>query len=131
MTDFEKRFQKIEGRILKIEEFLFKDKSMPKSTGFEKLLVENIEKIPIPHLTIIALRLKSKQTRQEIKKMLEDWGKIVGDWFRGGNMNNRLIKMSLVKRDGSNDHNDECFSLTKKGEFLADELIQKLKTKDG
>lgn len=127
MVDFEKRFQNIEERLSKIEEFLFKGDSVPKSTGFEKLIVENVEKIPIHHLTVTALRLKPKQTRKEIKKMLEDWGKIIGDWFRGGNLNNRLIKMSLVKRDGVNEKNEEIFSLTKKGELLADELIQKLK----
>lgn len=130
MTDFEKRFQKIEERLSKIEEFLFKGESTPKSTGLEKMIVENVEKISTHYLIVIALRLKPKQTRQEIKKMLEDWGKIVGDWFKGGNMNNRLIKLSLVKRDGVNEKKEEIFSLTKKGELLADELIQKLKTKD-
>ena len=123
----EKRFHKLEERVSKIEKVLFKEGSVSKAVGIEKLIVENVEDISTQHLVVIALKLKPKQTRQEIKKMLEDWGKVVGDWFKGGNMNNRLVKMSIVKRGDVNEKNDDLFSLTKKGELLADELIEKLK----
>ena len=123
----EKRFHKLEERVSKIEKVLFKEGSVSKAVGIEKLIVENVEDISTQHLVVIALKLKPKQTRKEIKKILEDWGKVVGDWFKGGNMNNRLVKMSIVKRDDVNEKNDDLFSLTKKGELLADELIEKLK----
>jgi len=125
----EKRFQRLEERVSRIEKLLSKGNIAPKTSGIEKLIVENVEDISTQHLVVITLKLKSKQTRQEIKKTLEDWGKVVGDWFKGGNMNNRLIKMSIVKRDGVNEKNDELFLLTKKGELLADELIEKIKIK--
>ena len=123
----EKRFHKLEERVSKIEKVLFKEGSVSKAVGIEKLIVENVEDISTQHLVVIALKLKPKQTRKEIKKILEDWGKVVGDWFKGGNMNNRLVKMSIVKRGDVNEKNDDLFSLTKKGELLADELIEKLK----
>lgn len=127
-SPIEKRFQKLEERVSKIEKLLSKE-STPKTSSIEKLIVENVDDISTQHLVVIALKLKPKQTRQEIKKMLEDWGKVVGNWFRGGNMNNRLIKMSIIKKDGVNEKNDELFLLTKKGELLAEELIEKIKTK--
>ena len=126
-SDLDHRLTSLEERVSKIEKLLFKKGSTTKTSGIEKLVIENVEAISIPHLVVIALKLKPKQTRQEIKKMLEDWGKVVGDWFKGGNMNNRLIKMSIIKRDSMNEKNDDLFSLTKKGELLADKLIEKLK----
>ncbi|MEO9277414.1 MAG: hypothetical protein ABI340_06525 [Nitrososphaera sp.] len=126
MTDFEERFQKIEERIAKIEQFLFTGGSRPKSKGIEKLLIDNVDDISTQHLVVIALFLKPKQTKQEIKKMLEDWGKAVGNWFQGGNMNNRLLKKGVIKKDGANDKNEDLFSLTGKGGKMAEEFIEKI-----
>lgn len=66
-----------------------------KSKGFEKIVIDKIDDISIQHLVVIILKLKPNQTRHEIKKIMEDWGKVVGNWFRGGNMNNRLVKKTL------------------------------------
>ena len=81
-------------------------------------------------MILISLRIKNKQTREQIKKTLQDWGKVYGNWFDGGNFNGRLLKKNIVRKDGKNDNNDETYSLTKRGEFLADELIVKVR-KDG
>ncbi|MEM3172919.1 MAG: hypothetical protein QXE82_05205 [Candidatus Nitrosotenuis sp.] len=121
----------LEERVKRLEEIVFgTDYSSKKFQTVEKLIIDQIDDISTQHLVVIALKLKPKQTRQEIKKILEDWGKVVGDWFKGGNMNNRLIKMNIIKKDSVNEKNDDIFVLTKKGELLADELIKKLNMKN-
>lgn len=121
----------LEERVKRLEEIVFgTDYLSKKFQTVEKLIIDQIDDISTQHLVVIALKLKPKQTRQEIKKILEDWGKVVGDWFKGGNMNNRLIKMNIIKKDSVNEKNDDIFVLTKKGELLADELIKKLNMKN-
>ncbi|CAE6486771.1 hypothetical protein [Candidatus Nitrosotenuis uzonensis] len=129
--DDNNRISKLEKRVEKLENAVFKGSSsysVSKNT-LEDTLVKEVNKIPIQHLVVISLKLNGKQTRDEIKKSLEDWGKVFGNWFRGGNFNNRLIKMNIVKRDDKNKDGDDIFVLTKKGELLANELIEKIRSK--
>lgn len=131
-ASLENRLNQLEKRVGKLENAIHKKGvSSTKSTRIqdvERILIDKIDKISVPHLVIIALKWKPKQTRAEIKQMLDDWGKVVGNWFKGGNMNNRLIKKNIVKRDGANENNEDLFSLTKKGELVAEELINKIKS---
>jgi hypothetical protein len=130
----EVRLNALEKRIAKLENAIYKkgtSSSQPtKMEGLEGMLVKKIDEIPTQHLVVIALKLKPKQSRAEIRSVLEDWGKVVGDWFKGGNMNNRLVKKNITKRDGVNENNEDLFSLTKKGELLAEELINKIKSEN-
>jgi hypothetical protein len=131
-ASLEDRLNQLEKRVVKLENATHKKGgSLTKSTQMldvERMLIDKIDQMSVPHLVIIALKLRPKQTRTELKQMLEDWGKVVGSWFKGGNLNNRLIKKNIVKRDGVNENNEEIFSLTKRGEVLAEELIDKIKS---
>lgn len=91
-------FSELEKRIKKLEKKVFENEStgnLPKQSIIEQTLVKQVDTIPVQHIVVISLRLRRKQTREEIKKTLEDWGKVFGNWFKGGNFNNRLIKKIL------------------------------------
>lgn len=128
-NDFENRLKSLENKVSKLENIIYSKPFPKKLTNVaktEKILIEQIKHISITHLVVISLKWNQKQTREEIKKTLEDWGKVVGNWFSGGNLNNRLVKINIVKRDGTNEKNYDIFSLTKKGELLANQLIKKI-----
>lgn len=130
--EVEKKFHQIEERLERLEDIVLdkgKDFSKAKPVGLEKLLIENVKKIATQHLVVISLKLRGKQTREELRKTLQDWGKVFGNWFRGGNFNNRLLKTNIVKPDGKNEDGEDLYSLTKRGDLLADELIEKIKLK--
>lgn len=116
----------MEKRIARLEQAVYgKDPAV--KGGFEHLLVEKIEDTGTQDLILLALRIKPKQTKAEVKAVLQDWGKAFGSWFDGGNFSGRLVKSGLVKKDGANDKGEEVFALTKKGEMEADELAKKIK----
>lgn len=77
-------------------------------------------------MIIISLKLNGKQSKEQIKNTLQDWGKVYGNWFEGGNFNGRLVKKNIVKKEEARDEkNEDLFSLTKRGEMMAEELIAK------
>jgi len=100
-----------------------------KSSDIESMVVSHIDEIGIQDLVVVALKLKPSQTKPEIKQMLIDLGKKVGVWFEGGNFNGRLVKKSIIKKDGVNENNEDVFVLTKRGELLAQEILDKIKSK--
>lgn len=121
----------LEERVARLEKIVLSgDYSTKKGGEVEKLVIDHIDDISTQHLVVIALFLKSKQTKQEIKKMLQDWGKAVGNWFQGGNMNNRLLNEGIIKKDGANNKNEDLFSLTGKGENVAKGFVEKIKAKN-
>ena len=125
--EIETRIEMIEDRLAKLESSLIGASTggaAPK--GLEAILIKNAESIKTQDMIIISLRRNGTQTKEGIKKTLQDWGKVYGTWFDGGNFNGRLVKKNIVKNEGSNDDNEEYYSLTKRGEFIADELIQKV-----
>ena len=97
-----------------------------RSKDVEDRLVENADKLKSQEMLIISLKLNSKQTKDEFKRTLQDWGKVFGNWFDGGNFNGLLVKKNVVKKEGKNENDEAAFSLTRRGEMLADELIAKL-----
>lgn len=125
----EDRVKQLEDRVAKLEG-LSKGKkptsASRKTSEIEGLLVAKIEEIGTQDLIVIALRLKPKQTKAELKAMLENWGKAVGNWFQGGNFNTRLLKKSIVKKVGVDEKGDDSYSLTMKGENLAQKLTDEL-----
>ena len=124
----ESRIGDIERRLSKLEEILQGERQSQttRSNELEQRLVENADKMNTQEMIIISLRVNGKQTKEEVKKMLQDWGKVYGNWFDGGNFNGRLVRKNIVKKEGKNDKNEDLFSLTKRGEMLADELIIKV-----
>jgi hypothetical protein len=126
LSDLEKTVADMERRISRLEQAVY-GKEPAAARGFEQLLVERIEGTGTQDLILLALRIKPKQTKAEIRAVLQDWGKAFGSWFDGGNFSGRLVKSGLVKKDGANDKGEEVFALTKKGEMEADELAKKIK----
>jgi hypothetical protein len=124
----ESRIGDIDRRLSKLEEILLGERQSQTtiSNELEQRLVENADKMNTQEMIIISLRVNGKQTKEEVKKMLQDWGKVYGNWFDGGNFNGRLVRKNIVKKEGKNDKNEDLFSLTKRGEMLADELIIKV-----
>jgi hypothetical protein len=125
----ERRIGDIERRLSKLEEILQEERQSltTRSNELEQRLVENADKTNTQEMIIISLRVNGKQTKEEVKRMLQDWGKVYGNWFDGGNFNGRLVRKNIVKKDGKNEKDEDLFSLTKRGEMLADELITKVK----
>ena len=124
--ELESRIRDIESRLSKLEAALLGTQSVtPRSSDLEAKLVENAEKLNTQEMIIISLKLHGKQTKEQIKTTLRDWGKVYGNWFEGGNFNGRLVKKNIVKKEDKNEKNEDSFSLTKRGEMLADELIAK------
>ena len=124
----ESRIGDIDRRLSKLEEILLGERQSRTtiSNELEQRLVENADKMNTQEMIIISLRVNGKRTKEEVKKMLQDWGKVYGNWFDGGNFNGRLVRKNIVKKEGKNDKNEDLFSLTKRGEMLADELIMKV-----
>lgn len=94
--------------------------------GLEQRIVEKVDDIGTQDLVLVALMQKPKQSKAQIRQMLDDWGKAYGSWFDGGNFSGRLVKAGLVKKDGSSDTGEDLFSLTKKGEMESRNLVSKL-----
>lgn len=114
----------------KVDELIQKVKArkMPKLESFEVLLANQIDDISIPELVIIALRINNRQTKSQIAKTIGDLGRDIGSWFRGGNINNRLIKAGLVKKDEEDQGVEHVFSLTVKGMIVAEKLLDKIRS---
>ena len=127
-TEFESRITDIERKLSKLES-AFERKQSPalRSKDDEDRLVENADKLKTLEMILISLKLNGKQTKDEVKMTLQDWGKVFGNWFDGGNFNGRLVKKNVVRKEGKNENDEDVFSLTRRGEMLADELIAKLK----
>ena len=69
---------------------------------------------------MLSLFLNREQTKLEMRDTLANWGKTHGNWFEGGNFNNRLIKKSFVRSTTNNK-----YQLTKKGQVETKKIIKK------
>ena len=127
-VELENRIIDIERRLGKLEEiFAVASHQVTRSSELEQLLVENADKMNTQEMIVISFRLYGKQTKDEVRRTLQEWGKVYGNWFDGGNFNGRLVKKNIVKKEDKNEKNEDLFSLTKRGEMLANELIAKVK----
>ena len=111
LAEFEKRLARLENAV-----FSSSTAAKAKPRDAESAVVKNIDRINTQDLVVISLKLYQKQSKEEIRTTLSDWGKGFGSWFEGGNFG-RLLKKGVVKKDG------EGFALTKKGDLLADDLL--------
>lgn len=95
----------------------------------EKFIVENMSGRFVQDSVMFALLSKGQQTRDQIKKTLDDWGIPYRKWFGGGNLRNRLIKTGLVRVVEKNEAGEEVFALTIRGTSLATEKFNSIKNK--
>jgi hypothetical protein len=128
--DLESAVRDLQKRVAALEQAAYKG-PQASARGLDKRIAEKVDKIGTQDLIVVALRLNPKQTKDQIKSVLSDWGKAYGNWFEGGNFSGRLVKKGLVKKglvkkDGQGDAGDDLFALTKKGEIDADNLITAL-----
>ncbi len=124
-SNLEKTMRDLQKRVTSLEQAVY-GKPKAAARGFEQRLAEKVDEMGTQDLIVVALWQKPKQTKDEIKGVLSDWGKAYGSWFEGGNFSGRLVKKGLVKKDGQNGSGEDLYSLTKKGEIEADNLIAKL-----
>jgi hypothetical protein len=128
-AELEGRIADIERRLAKLEAMLAGNHApAERSSELEARLVKSADKVNTQEMIVISLKLHGRQTKEEIKSSLQDWGKVYGNWFEGGNFNGRLVKKNIVKKEDKNEKNEDRFSLTKRGELLAEELISKVMT---
>ena len=120
-----KKLQHVEERLSKLENAVFLN-SFVSTKDIEISIIKKIDELKTQHLIVVALKLKGSQTRDELKKSLQDWGKVFGSWFSGGNFTGRLLKTSIIKTVEKNEAGKDVFSLTKKGIILADDLIKNI-----
>lgn len=105
-----------------------KSQKTPKLDSFKIQLAQQIDETPIPQLILILLRTSSPQTKFQLIQTLREIGRDIESWFRGGNFSKRLMKKGYAIKIGTNDQNEELFSLTTKGMIFAEKLIEKIKT---
>ena len=127
-SDLENVISDLQKRVASLEQALFGGNGSLKNSirSLEQRVVENVDSIGTQDLILIALMQKPRQSKTQIRQALGDWGKAYGSWFDGGNFSGRLVKSGLVKKDGSGDEGEELFSLTKKGEMEAVNLVSSL-----
>ena len=125
-AETKEKLSELERRIAKIERALLQrsPEEPDVASNLEAKLVEKAHSMKTQDLIIFSLRLFQHQTKPELKKSLADWGKVYGNWFDGGNFNGRLLRKNIVKKDGMNERGEETFSLTKRGESIADDLTK-------
>ncbi len=129
--NLEERLEALEKRVSKIEDTIVPKVTAPnRTTAFdiEGLIVKKIDEIGTQDFIVMALNLKPKQSKSQLKTILENWGKPVGNWFEGGNFNGRLLKKGIVKSDGADANGNDLYILTKRGEQIADELMTKIRS---
>lgn len=127
-SDLEKVILDLQKRVTTLEQAVYGSGTSPATLNraLEQRIVEKVDEIGTQDLVLVALMQNPKQSKSQIRQMLNDWGKAYGSWFEGGNFSGRLVKAGLVKKDGSSESGEELFSLTKKGEMEASNLVSKL-----
>ncbi|MBI1828451.1 MAG: hypothetical protein HY222_03465 [Thaumarchaeota archaeon] len=131
LSQIENKLQNLEERVLKLEK-----KSHDGNDGntkgrldnFEKKLEGKIDIIGPQNLIIFGLKLKPKQSKNELETLLISWGakQTIRGWLKGGNFSKRLLKTGIVMKDGKNTDGDVLYSLTRvKGVQIVDDLIEK------
>jgi len=125
LPDFEKRLTELENRISKLEETKANDVEVNSNEIIEKIK-KNFGKISAQNLIIISLKIKPKQTKQQLINLIETWGTPIEKWFQTTNFKARLLNKGLVIVIGKNENNEEVYSLSEvNGINFADELIIK------
>lgn len=90
-TFLEKKIKNIEKRVSKLEkertEVSRSSKGMKLET-ISKNLADNFDRLGPQHLVVIALKLKSKQTKKQLESLLLGWGakQTIHGWFKDGNL---------------------------------------------
>ena len=125
----EDKFKDLDERLKKLEKN--SDPKIDLTNSLDNMAIKlrgKIEKIGQQNLIILALYVKSKQSKSNLLDVLIGWGvkKTIHKWFAGGNLNNRLVNTGIVKIDGKNSDDHNLHSLTiAKGIPKANELIKK------
>lgn len=136
MVDFQEKIESLENRVSKLEEeinSLKKSKlNIPDNSGLiveiPKNVIKNIEKIPTKNLVLISLRINSNQTINDLEIKLKKIGWIEDTFFEK-HFGTSLISKGLVQPSGKNANGKKTFSLTTKGEIIADKTLEDLSNK--
>ncbi len=90
--------------------------------SFTQKIASKIDDITTGNLVLISLKITPNRSMSDIKKNIVSWGWAKDSFFEKGHFQD-LVKKGLVH--GTQNDKNSIFSLTGKGEILADKLIQK------
>lgn len=130
--ELEKRLEDHEIRIRKLESIIKRlnpatnDQKTQVAKEVVKIIATKSDTLTVPQLSMLALKLHGNLTRMQQKDVLENWGKPVGNYYRGGNYNRDLVRKAHVKVVGESE-GEKIYALTYRGEIEADKLVEELK----
>ena len=139
MMNLQEKIESLENRVNKLEEEI---KSLRKSKGTQsnvlgnsgpiveipKNIIKNIEKIPTKDLVLISLRINPSQTINDLEIKIKQIGWIADTFFKK-HFGTVLVNKGLVQPFGTNADGKKTFSLTMKGEIIADKTLEDLSSK--
>jgi hypothetical protein len=122
--ELEERMSHMEARIAVLENLLkSKPKELEPASSKEAIVAAKVKDIGVQDCVILCYGLKGAQTRQQVMKTLDIWGKPYGSWFTGGNFNNRLLKKGILRPDGKSEEGEEIYCLTMSGQHTFEEKL--------
>ena len=127
--EIENKFRELEQRIEKLED---KTKNLSTdnlnsslfSNELIKRIATKIDQIPTKELVIISLKILPNQTTSSLQENLKKWG-CAEDTFFLKNFSTVLFKNGIIQKSGKDEHKAILYSLTAKGEFEYEKIIQK------
>jgi hypothetical protein len=127
-SELEVRLSTVEARLAVVENLLQSKKpSELKASGDKEATVAaKVKDIGVQDCVILCYGLKGSQTKQQVMKTLDIWGKPYGSWFSGGNFNNRLLKKGILRPDGKNEEGEYTYCLTMNGHHIYEEKLNQL-----
>jgi len=126
-SELDERLTHMEARIAVLENMLqFKPNQQKPAGDKEAIVAGKVKDIGVQGCVILCYGLKGAQTRQQVMKTLDIWGKPYGSWFTGGNFNNRLLKRGILRPDGKNKDGEEIYCLTMNGQHTFEDKLQQL-----
>lgn len=139
IDELEKRLTELDNRVLELEvdvKSLKNSKTTPLDISgnsgtiveIPKNIITNIEKIPTKNLVLISLRTNLNQTINDLEIKLKKIGWIEDTFFEK-HFGTSLISKGLVHPSGKNADGKKTFSLTMKGEIMADKISEDLSSK--
>lgn len=98
------------------------------SNEIPRNIIKNIEHIPTRDLVLMLLRMNPNQTINQLEIHLKKIGWIKDSFFKK-NFGTALTKKGLIQPSEKNTGKKDIFALTLKGEFIADNILERLNNK--
>lgn len=90
-----------------------------------RVMAMNAEKLKIPQMAVVALWVHGNMTKAQLKEIIENWGKPVGNSL-SANFNRDLADKALVREVGKTEKGDIIYGLTEKGKMESEKVVKEL-----